>query len=144
MKFEEAVIEIFDFGQTLMNDSFEEPLSKCSEEMRNGFVEIFANQKSSTGDIWPPHSPVTIQLHGEHPLLILSGDLHEQLTSGTGISESSERRVSVGTDLEYADWNNDGTEKIPAREFMYIPEDAQNACVEHIGDYIFSFMPGEE
>tara|TARA_R100000664_G_scaffold34243_1_gene55655 strand:+ start:11706 stop:12137 length:432 start_codon:yes stop_codon:yes gene_type:complete len=138
---EEAVNLVNEFGDDLIRGSYEIPLAACSEELRLGFVEIFSNQTSSEGESWPPHSPVTIKLYGEHPLLILSGSLYDELTSG--VDESTERSISVGTDLDYAEWNNDGTEKIPAREFMYIPESAQDACVEHIGDYVFDLLPGD-
>ena len=140
--FESVAIKIWRFSSLLDVASYEEPLAECKDELRNNFVEIFANQKSSEGDQWPAHSPVTIKLHGDHPLLILSGDLYQELT---GDSVMSERRVTAGTDLEYAEWNNDGVpdNNLPQREFMYLTEDTQNACVEHVGDYIFKNMPGE-
>ena len=140
---DEALNLIKEFGENITEGSYEAPLSECSAELRQGFVEIFANQQSSTGDSWPPHSPGKIAIYGEHPLLILSGTLYDQLTGDSSGGEVSERSVTVGTDLDYAHWNNDGTEKIPAREFMYIPEGAQEACVEHVADHIFNLMPGE-
>tara|TARA_R100001594_G_scaffold116052_1_gene150988 strand:+ start:10273 stop:10710 length:438 start_codon:yes stop_codon:yes gene_type:complete len=139
----EAVDLIGEFLKDIAEGSYEAPLSECSAELRQGFVEIFANQQSSVGERWEDHSDVTIALHGAHPLLILSGTLYDQLTGDSSGGDVSQRSVSVGTDLEYAPWNNDGTENIPAREFMYIPESAQEACVEHVADHIFNLMPGD-
>lgn len=137
-----AQAEISLFAKTVINETYADVLQKCGEELNNNFVEIFANQVSSTGDSWPPHSPVTIKFYGPHPLLILSGDLYSQLTGG---SVAGERRVTVETNLEYAEWNNDPDDDshIPQREFMYITEQTQDNCVEHVGDYIFDLLPGE-
>ena len=129
------------FSKDLSSGEYSKPLGKCGEELNNNFVEIFANQTSSTGESWPPHSPVTIKFYGAHPLLILSGDLYSQLT---GDSAMEEGRVTVETNLEYAEWNNNPSEDshIPQREFMYITEQTQENCVNHVGDYIFDLMPG--
>ena len=73
---------------------------------------------------------------------MLSGDLFQQLTE---TAEVGERSVIAGTDLYYAEWNNNPSpdSNIPQREFMYLTEETQDACVEAIGDRLFEIMPGE-
>jgi phage gpG-like protein len=126
----------------LIAEPYESALSQCREHLRENFVQIFAQKASSDGSSWPPHSPVTESLWGPHPLLILSGDLYGQLTEDATIGE---RSVTVGTDLFYADYNNNPSEdsNIPKREFMYLTEETQVACVERIGERVFELLPGE-
>lgn len=142
MDFDSMVEVLQDFGRDLVNEGYEETLPLCGEALRNNFVEIFASQTSSDGEAWREHSEYTTALHGPHPLLILSGDLYEQLTSDALLGE---RRVTAETNLEYADWNNKGipSQNLPKREFMYLTEETMDACVDHVGDHVFEIMPGE-
>lgn len=83
----------------------------------------------SSGSLWPEHSPVTVAMYGPHPLLILSGAMHQAATqSGApGNFESvSARGIVFGVDLIYAATQQfgDSRRNIPQREFFYLPDEA--------------------
>lgn len=44
----------------------------------------FARQEQPDGTRWPKHAPLTVLLHGPHPLLILTGRLKAAATGGSG------------------------------------------------------------
>jgi len=53
---------------------------------------------------WKAHSPVTVKIHGPHPLLILTGSLFESATGGRGsYTYYSDKSVSFGSNVEYAE-----------------------------------------
>ena len=130
------------FEADIESETYEMALEKCREHLRQNFVQIFAQQTSSEGVEWPEPSPGPERLWGPHPLLVLSGDLFQQLTE---TAEVGERSVIAGTDLYYAEWNNNPSpdSNLPQREFMYLTEETLDACVEAIGDRLFEIMPGE-
>lgn len=83
----------------------------------------FDEQVGSNGAKWAPHAPLTVQLYGVHPLLILTGTMWVAATM-TGVEgnylEVSDRQIVTGVDLPYAAQQQFGTDRIPQREFYYV------------------------
>lgn len=110
------------------------PFGLDLEEQVKGIVyacvaDNFIFTTDSGGNLWPEHSPVTVALYGEHPLLILSGTMHAAATqSGApGNFESvSATGIVFGVDLIYAATQQfgDSRRNIPQREFFYITDEA--------------------
>lgn len=108
-------------------------LDDCAEELRQGFDDNFSRGGNSEGP-WPPHSPVTVAIHGPHPLLILSGAMRAATTeqgAPGAIEQIGPRGLDMSIDLQqipYARAQNLGHNRIPQREFHVVDESRADAC----------------
>lgn len=93
--------------------------------MYAGVQENYDRSSAADGAAWAPHAPSTVRRYGPHPLLILSGAMLAASTT-TGVQGNylsvSDRSITIGVDLIYAPAQQFGTDKIPARPFMDLPE----------------------
>lgn len=98
----------------------------------------FQRQEDSSGNPWAPHAPLTIALHGVHPLLRLSYAMYRAATdldAAAAVSLLEDRKITIGIDgneIPYAWKQDEGAGRIPAREFFYLNGDS----VERVGDVI--------
>jgi phage gpG-like protein len=135
---------LMSFADQLENDPFDDAITESKVPIAEGFVEIFAMQQDSRGGVWPEHSPVTVKIHGEHPLLILTGDMYSSLTREGGdynVMNVGDRSLSWGTSVTYAVKQNFGGlnengSYTPAREFMWWSETMKSEVSRLIFDYI--------
>lgn len=105
-----------------------EAIKAGEDEFLSGIDENFARQEDPDGIRWKEHSPVTIMLHGVHPLLILSGRMKAAATGGTGAvrilkSDSKRMVVQLGISsqvITYYKHHQYGTRKIPRRRFYFL------------------------
>jgi phage gpG-like protein len=101
--------------------------------------DIFTSQVDSDGTPWPPHAPATVAMYGEHPLLILTGAMFDDLMGSALIADRrSNTDISFGTDIEYAPTHQygDPSRNIPRREFLYWRQDA----LDRISDVAEQYM----
>lgn len=124
---------------------FHVPLEACKEPIRAGVADIFEQQVDSSGSHWPPHAPLTVKLHGPHPLLILSGKMHAAALGGSGATEgNSGDELQLGIDAEAIPYaavhQTGGGNNIPQREFFYVTEQALDACAEIVADHAVSLL----
>jgi phage gpG-like protein len=106
------------------------------------YAAIAQNFDSATGPDgtkWPPHAPATIQRHGMHPLLILTGAMKDASTISGAIGnyESVEdQRLVIGCTIDYAQFHQYGTKNIPQREFFGLSDEAVQQIVDLIVEHI--------
>ena len=95
--------------------------------MYAGIQQNYNLSATAWGMAWAPHAPSTIARYGPHPLLILTGAMEAASTS-SGVRgnylEVNDRSVVIGVDLPYAAAQQYGTDKIPARPFFDLPDEA--------------------
>lgn len=64
--------------------------TRVAKEIDALIAEEFEHQTDPYGNAWAPHSPATVERHGEHPILDLSGDMRKSVDvrpmSGAGVS----------------------------------------------------------
>jgi phage gpG-like protein len=128
----DASMGLRQFGDELFNMDFGPVFESLIDPVHEGVAENFDATRSPSGK-WPPHSPVTIMLHGPHPLLVLSGTMKAAVTSrgSSGrIEEFTRDSLTFGTDLFYAPYQQYGTRKIPARPFLWL----EGSYVDRITD----------
>ena len=119
---EEAEYWMDELIQEMEGGSFAPAFSRIVPNLQYAFGDNFDRAEGPMG-AWAPHSPVTIAIHGPHPLLILTGDLLRSVTEtgATGsVQQISDREMTLGTSLFYAGWQQRGTDKIPARPFLWV------------------------
>jgi phage gpG-like protein len=106
-------------------------LSPVFEALADDFLDLEGRQFASEGGFasggWAPLAPSTVRRRGTaHPILTDSGDLRASLTQRDG--KGSVRRISddemfVGTDVDYAQYHQTGTRRMPRRR----PVELRNA-----------------
>ncbi len=101
-------------------------LSEVGNAAKNESTRSFEAQGSPFGETWKPLSPVTLKKKKGTLKLVESGHLKRSLRSNIS---TSEKRVSVGSNLEYAAIHQFGGKagrnhkvSIPARPFLPINE----------------------
>ena len=115
--------------------------------LHEGFASNFDQTRAPYGQ-WPPHSPMTIALHGVHPLLILTGAMKAAVTqsgSSDRIEEITQTEAIIGTSLFYAPYQQYGTSgprPIPARPFLWLEGDYVDQLHERFADEVASRLLG--
>lgn len=115
-------------------------LAECVGHVHEGIDQNFRNGGNVEG-AWPPHAPSTVARYGVHPLLILSGDLHEAATNDAArgaVTDLQDREANLSIDLgaiPYARRQNlgdPGGYPIPQREFHVVGEETVDKCEESV------------
>jgi hypothetical protein len=121
--------------------SLVQPLTKCVEQLQLGFALNYGLAEDEEGVAWPPHAPATVAKYGPHPLLILSGAMYDA-TTDTGamgnVTEIEDRELLVGVDgelIDYAWVHQQGTERVPQRQFVYARPEALDECENLIAEF---------
>jgi hypothetical protein len=140
---EEFAAHILSVPGKLAGMSHKESLQAVVPVVHQSVVANFGRQVSSDGSVWPAHAPLTILLHGPHPLLILSGDMLSAAAGGSGaLVEAGDRSLEMGIDsgtIPYAWKQQEGYRpgRIPQREFYYLHEDDMPEADQVFGDSAF-------
>jgi phage gpG-like protein len=108
-------------------------------------AEAETKQFETEGDYgsggWAALSPKYAAWKAKHypgkPILEATGALRGSLTSRPfGVEEVSATRAVFGTDIEYAAYHQTGTEKMPARPPMQLPEAERQKWIRLFQNYI--------
>ncbi len=110
-------------------------LEMCKPIIAQGIAANFEARGTPGGTPWPPRVD-----NLPHPLLEKSGDMRLAATGGPGsVSETNDRELIVGVSIDaipYAGFQNRGTQRIPAREYMGVNSGVLAECDRIIADYI--------
>jgi phage gpG-like protein len=94
-------------------------------------ARVFAQQGSAETGRWvalsPRYAAWKAKVRPGRPILVFDGDLRETMTSArSGIFEVWDKGFTVGTDLPYARYHQDGTPTMPARPILGRSSKADN------------------
>jgi len=129
-----------DIPGRLEQASFREPLNQAGYEFGEQVGQNFSRQVSSDGSPWPPHAPLTVRLHGPHPLLRLTWAMYAAATNPDDSAAKKileDRQITLGIDgneIPYAVKQNEGEGRIPQREFFYLSEEGEVAVRDILAD----------
>ncbi|MFM8213728.1 MAG: hypothetical protein ACKN82_03690, partial [Pirellula sp.] len=115
----------------------EQALLETSEEVSKIIAGNFSRKEDSQGRPWPKHSALTIELHGVHELLVLSGRLRRAASGGAGalrrlVRSSGREILQLGiskSSVPYFAAHQYGQGRIPRREFFYLPRNHRTKVV---------------
>ena len=116
----------------------EQALLETSQEVSKIIAGNFARKEDSQGRPWPKHSALTIELHGVHELLVLSGRLRRAASGGAGslrrlVRSSGKGILQLGiskSSVPYFAAHQYGQGRSPRREFFYLPKRQRTVVVE--------------
>lgn len=122
-------------------------LQKELLELSNTATGMFASSQTPDGVPWKPNAPRTIREKGHARILRgkpankyrLSRSLTQKAGGGDAIREAIQTAsgavLGFGTAVEYALYNDQGTNRIPARPHIGINEKHLDGMVERVADY---------
>lgn len=93
-------------------------LQRLGATVKGQTLSRFNTETDPDGNAWAPLAPNTIVQKGSSGILEDSGTL-----MGSIMVQASGNEAVVGTNVEYASFNQEGTRKMPARPFMGIGGD---------------------
>jgi hypothetical protein len=138
MKMDEFLTMLATASDRLDKADFRPALRAAGEQFSDEVAGNFLREEDSDGNPWAPHAPLTIALHGVHPLLRLSYAMYRAATdldAATALQLLEDRKITIGIDgnqIPYAWKQDEGAGRIPAREFFYLSGDS----VERVGEAI--------
>jgi hypothetical protein len=118
----------------------DEVLTEGADRVFESIAENFSRKEDASGKPWPAHSPMTVQLHGVHPLLVLSGAMRQAASGSSGsIRKWSKQqgRQSLGlgisiSKIPYYPAHQYGQGRIPRRQFFYVSRRDSKQLVEFL------------
>lgn len=135
--------------QRLEDASFTDPLEDAADQFGLEVTKNFERQEDSSGQPWLPHSPKTIRLHGEHPLLRLTWTMY---AAAIDPNDSNSKKIVQprevvfgidGTKVPYAKRQNEGGGRVPQREFFYLTKDGEGEVKDVLAESAFVIIDGE-
>ena len=97
-------------------------------------LRIAENKTNADGAAWPDLADSTRARKGNKgSLLVHSGSLLRSITF-----EASKGSVSIGSNMVYAKWHQDGTKNMPARPFLGL----SSTDYDDVNDLIADFLNG--
>lgn len=108
---------IFAMASTKINHAHHQILEEASELFQYSAQTAIGSGTNPYG--WPPLAPATIarKATGDSPLLE-TGALLGSITHNVDAMSNITSEAYIGTDLEYAKYQEFGTSRIPARPFL--------------------------
>lgn len=107
------------------------------EYLESKHLEYFESETSPAGEQWAPLSAVTITAKGHATKLIESGEMVESVANSgapSAIRRTNQVSLEFGTSREFAGVHQEGSDKVPQREFVGADEQAMDEIGEIIAD----------
>jgi phage gpG-like protein len=103
----------------------------------------FKTEGAEGGEKWAPLSPEYAGYKEAHfpgkPILQRTGDLYESLTnpnSANGVRKEERKTLTLGSTIPYAVFHQLGTENMPARPEVVLPEALKRSIMHHVQVYL--------
>lgn len=113
------------------------------EYLQQAAQRRFADERSSTGEKWPELSEWTKKKKGHDKKLIEKRLLIESMTRSDAphaIRRMGADSLEFGTNREWAGSHQDGTDRIPRRQFSGISDEDATQITELVADAAISMM----
>lgn len=136
----------------LKQESFKLPIVEASQHVHQSVGKNFDRQVNDKGEAWLPHGPVTVQLYGEHPLLIYTGEMLRAAKGGPGADvKLSHRHMHMGFSAQISararlvsdggpSYDARGWFTIPPRKFYYLHKDDKPALHKAVNEKLKPIM----
>lgn len=143
-----------DIVDIVREGDFSRVFRKAIYDLEQDVRGFFASEATPDGVPWKPLAPSTVQRKGHSRILIDTTKMHRSLTSGGMssdgesvreiIEEGSNKGFSFGTSIPYAHYHQDGTGRIPQREFLGFTEERLEQIENDVLDRVIDLITGSE
>lgn len=138
-----AIDEFHDVVLVTMIDDFKRAdltpaLDKIADGIAEQTRENFLNESSPGGEKWAELSPATVAKKGHDVILVDSTNMRKSvvLRDAAGhIERIEDDSIEYGTNIVYAVVHQEGTGRIPQREFLGFNEQSADAVAEIVADH---------
>lgn len=119
--------------------------------IRGATARIFASKTSPAGAKWPDLSPKyqkqKSKMYPGAPMLVATGELFRSVTSkdsqGSVVMREPKKMI-FGTAIEYANFHQMGTEKMPKREFLGVTDKQKKTWNKLLKEYMNQSIRGRD
>ena len=128
---------LLDIDQKFQHADFTDTFNQFIPQIEQEERAAFAGEKTPGGEEWQPLAPFTNKKKGHARRLYESGALMAAMIDHAmphHIGEITDRWMTYGTDLEYAGFHQDGTDRIPQREFAGLSEETVDRLAGRVAD----------
>mgnify|MGYP000202074273 CR=1 FL=1 len=136
--------------QAVINSDWRQALGEIVNVLEEDENETFAAQRAPDGSMWPPLAPYTIERKGHDTILQELGLLVNSLTDSTHPmavreyqDQGEEKSIKFGTRRPFAELHDQGTDRLPKREFLGASDKAQERFEEIIDRHVMAVLAGE-
>jgi phage gpG-like protein len=112
-------------------------------QLQEAHAKNFASRGSLGGSTWKPLDPEyaswKLAEYGSGGILVRSGALRDSLTNWSArgaIREIGNTRATFGTSLDYSEFHELGTLKMPARKINFAPRHFANRVAQAAGEHV--------
>lgn len=121
------------------------PLTKFGARVRRHNRAQFRTRGAAGGTPWAPLSPkyaaYKLSRVGPKPIMRFTDDLWKSLTRNPmGVQDIGKMTAEFGTDVDYAEFHQRGTSKMPARPIVTRTEALDNELRRLVSDHITEVM----
>ncbi len=116
---------------------FTETIGVIADDLAETHEEYFDDQSDPMGNPWKELSPVTVKKKGHPVILIETNRMRSSVVNrrnANHVEEITTDALTFGTDDEKATFHQEGTDRIPQRQFMGWNEPAIDSAVDKIAD----------
>lgn len=123
---------------------FREALDQIGAKFAEKTTQNFLSESSPSGSPWEPLSPFTIAKKGHDTILVDSTTMRKSVVlrdaphhiERIGKNAAGEEEIVYGTDVAYAVFHQEGTARMPQREFLGLEEKDADDIAEIVADHI--------
>ena len=139
-----------DLRQAVINADWRPTMGEIVTIMEEDHNERFAAEVDLNGTPWPPLHPITIERKGHDTILQELGLLVNSVTDSTHPmavreyqDQGEEKSIKFGTRRPFAERHDQGTDRIPKREFLGASEQAQDKFEDAIDRLVMTVLAGD-
>ena len=141
---EETVDDLEDIADR--GKDFRPVFRKIADDVAKSSAENFTTQGLPVGG-WAPLDTQYAAWKSKHapgaPPMIRSGNLFRSVSQSRGVAlDINKHRASYGTKVEYAKFHQYGTTKMPKRQIIFVPQDADREWSGMAKDYVVDGRSG--
>lgn len=130
-------------------DDLQPAFEQITQSFYEGEERQFASQGAAGSGGWKPLSSAykkwKDRRYPGRPLLVMTGALRDALTSKSGpgaVYVIERKRLTMGTDLEVAQYHQKGSSRMPARKPIQLTDAQKNQWVKFIHQHCVQSYPG--
>lgn len=129
------VTMIEDFKATNFAEAFDQIADVMAEKTRENFL----NESSPSGRRWPELSPATVARKGHDQILVDSTALRKSVVMRNApghVEQIGKDKIVYGTDVNYAVFHQEGTSRMPQREFLGVDDKNVDNMADIVADHL--------
>lgn len=119
------------------NLDFTQSAEPISDMLAKGHAEYFNAQADPAGVPWKPLSPVTVKKKGHPIILIETNKMRSSVVNrrhANHVERATKSGLDWGTNEAKAEWHQEGTDRVPQRQFIGWNESAIQSAAETTAD----------